>query len=63
MDSRLPWLFLKVEVTRILAMSFLDDQNCREKKKRSMTNESTFGESYNSTYTQTCVLRCTQNMS
>ena len=33
MDSRLPWLFLKVEVTRILAIGFLDDQNCREKKK------------------------------
>ena len=32
MDSRLPWSFLKVEVTRILAMGFLDDQNCREKK-------------------------------
>ena len=32
MDSLLPWLFLKVEVTRILAIGFLDDQNCREKK-------------------------------
>ena len=33
------------------------------KKKQSITNESTYGEIYNSTYTQTYVLRCTQNIS
>ena len=33
------------------------------KKKQSMTNESTYGKIYNSTYTQTYVLRCTQNIS
>ena len=36
-DPRLPLLFLKEEATCILAIGFLNDQNCRKKK----TNEST----------------------
>ena len=55
-DSRSPLLFLKVNATCILAIGFLNDQNCWKK----MTNESTYGEIHNSTSTQTCVLCCTQ---
>ena len=55
-DSRSPLLFLKVNATCILAIGFLNGQNCWKK----MTNESTYGEIHNSTSTQTCVLCCTQ---
>ena len=55
-DPRLPLLFLKVEATCILAIGFLNDQNCRKK----MTNESTYGEICNSASRQKCALRCTQ---
>ena len=33
-DSRWPLLFLKVEATCILAIGFLNDQNCRKKKEQ-----------------------------
>ena len=33
-DSRSPSLFLKVEATRILAIAFLNDQNCRKKQSK-----------------------------
>ena len=37
-DSRLPSLFLKVEVTRILAIGFLNGQNCQTEREERFQN-------------------------